>query len=61
LIAERIKNAIESNSFLQQHKISCSIGSATYQEKDSQIDIFSRADEALYAAKQAGKNCIRAS
>jgi diguanylate cyclase (GGDEF)-like protein len=61
LIAERIHSAIESQSLLQQHKISCSIGSATYQEIDSQIDIFSRADEALYAAKQAGKNCIRAS
>ena len=60
LIAERIHSAIESNSLLQQHKISCSIGSATYQEHDSQIGIFSRADEALYAAKQAGKNCIRA-
>ena len=60
LIAQRILSAIESNSFLQQHKISCSIGSATYQENDSQIGIFSRADEALYAAKQSGKNCIRA-
>jgi diguanylate cyclase (GGDEF)-like protein len=60
LIAERIQRAIESHSLLQQHKISCSIGSATYQEDDSQIGIFSRADEALYAAKQAGKNCIRA-
>ena len=59
IIAERIRIAIESESLLQQHKISCSIGSATYQEKDSQIGIFSRADEALYAAKQAGKNCIR--
>jgi diguanylate cyclase (GGDEF)-like protein len=60
LIAERIRTAIESEPLLQQHKISCSIGSANYQEDDSQIGIFSRADEALYAAKQAGKNCIRA-
>ncbi|WP_293750516.1 GGDEF domain-containing protein [uncultured Paraglaciecola sp.] len=59
LIAERIRSAIESHPLLQQHQISCSIGSATYQEEDSQIGIFSRADEALYAAKQAGKNCIR--
>lgn len=59
LIAERIRQAIESNSLLRQHKISCSIGSATFQEDDSQIGLFSRADEALYTAKQAGKNCIR--
>jgi diguanylate cyclase (GGDEF)-like protein len=60
LIAERVRMAIESNSLLQQHKISCSIGSTTYQKHDSHTGIFSRADEALYAAKQAGKNCIRA-
>lgn len=60
LIAERIRGAIESHPLLQQHQISCSIGSATFKEDDSQIGIFSRADEALYAAKQAGKNCIRA-
>ena len=59
IIAERIRSSIESHSLLQQHNISCSIGSATYHEDDSQIGIFSRADEALYAAKQAGKNCIR--
>jgi len=60
LIAERIRQAIESQPLLQQHHISCSIGSANYQQKDSQAAIFSRADEALYQAKQAGKNCIRA-
>jgi diguanylate cyclase (GGDEF)-like protein len=59
LIAERIHKAIESNSLLRKHKISCSIGSANYHENDSQIGIFSRADEALYIAKQAGKNCIK--
>jgi diguanylate cyclase (GGDEF)-like protein len=59
LIAQRVLDAIESNLILQQHKISCSIGSSTYREHDSQKGIFSRADEALYNAKQAGKNCIR--
>lgn len=59
LIAERIRCAIESHPLLTQHKISCSIGSATFLEDDSQIGIFSRADEALYNAKQDGKNCIR--
>ncbi|WP_299074066.1 GGDEF domain-containing protein [uncultured Paraglaciecola sp.] len=60
LIAERIRGAIQSNLLLQSHNISCSIGSATFQKQDSQIGIFSRADQALYAAKEAGKNCIRA-
>ena len=60
IIAERVRIAIESEPLLQKYKISCSIGSATYEDKDCKISIFSRADEALYAAKQAGKNCIRA-
>ena len=60
LIAERIRSAIESTPLLQQHKVSCSIGTATYEENDSQTGVFLRADEALYAAKQAGKNCINA-
>lgn len=60
LIAERIRQAIESEPLLQLHQISCSIGSATYQQNDSQIAVFSRADEALYRAKEAGKNCVRA-
>ena len=59
LISERVHHAIGSNLILQQHKISCSIGSTTYRQNDSHIGLFSRADEALYAAKQAGKNCIR--
>ncbi len=59
LISERVNNAIGSNLILQQHKISCSIGSTTYRQNDSHTGIFSRADEALYAAKLAGKNCIR--
>jgi diguanylate cyclase (GGDEF)-like protein len=59
LIAERIRDAIEQQPLLQQHHISCSIGTANYQAEDSQNGIFSRADEALYHAKKAGKNCVK--
>ncbi|MEP0356523.1 MAG: GGDEF domain-containing protein [Paraglaciecola sp.] len=58
LIAERIRNAIAKEPLLVKHKISSSIGTATYHEGDSQIGIFSRADEALYKAKRSGKNCV---
>jgi diguanylate cyclase (GGDEF)-like protein len=60
LIAERIRSAIEAQPLLRKHNISCSIGTATYLTNDSQIGIFSRADDALYTAKEAGKNCIKA-
>lgn len=58
LIAERIRSAISKEPLLVKHKISSSIGTSTYHEDDSQIGIFSRADEALYKAKRAGKNCV---
>lgn len=60
LIAERIRRAIEATPLLRSHKISCSIGTATYQKDDHQLAIFSRADQALYRAKSTGKNCIKA-
>jgi diguanylate cyclase (GGDEF)-like protein len=60
LIAERIRQAIEASPLLRKHNISCSIGTATYQKDDHQLAIFSRADQALYRAKQTGKNCIKA-
>lgn len=59
LVAERIRNAIESHLLLRRHTISCSIGITTYQKHDTQIDVFLRADKTLYSAKKAGKNCIR--
>ncbi|MCF2948177.1 GGDEF domain-containing protein [Paraglaciecola aquimarina] len=60
LIAERIRHAIEATPLLKTHNISCSIGTATYQDNDNQLSMFSRADEALYRAKRTGKNCIKA-
>jgi|TARA_B110000240_G_scaffold191328_1_gene233799 diguanylate cyclase (GGDEF)-like protein len=59
LIANRIRSAFEKSVLLKQHKVSCSIGTTTYREEDTQRGVFSRADKALYAAKQAGKNCIK--
>ncbi|MFT2091543.1 GGDEF domain-containing protein [Paraglaciecola sp. 2405UD69-4] len=58
LIAERVRMAITNDPLLAKHNISSSIGTATYHKGDSQIGIFSRADDALYKAKQAGKNCV---
>ncbi len=60
LIATRIQSAIEASEYLVGNGISCSIGTAAYQKKDNQISLFSRADEALYHAKNTGKNCIKA-
>ncbi len=58
LIAERILSAIASQPLLNKHRVTCSVGASTYQRVDSQLGIFSRADEALYRAKQSGKNQV---
>ena len=41
-------------------KITASFGLSSYQNGDTQSDLFNRADQALYRAKQKGKNCIEA-
>lgn len=60
LIAERINAAVAMDSLLQKHGVSCSIGSTVYQNHDTSSTLFSRADAALYQAKQNGRNCIKA-
>ncbi|MCC2618182.1 GGDEF domain-containing protein [Aestuariibacter halophilus] len=60
LIAQRIQHAVEQHPLLTQHGVSCSIGSAAYQQQDNERGLFSRADLALYEAKNAGRNCIKA-
>lgn len=59
-IAERIQRAIASEALLQKHGVSASIGSANYNADDTEHALFLRADKALYAAKQAGRCCIKA-
>lgn len=59
-IAQRIQRAVQGNALLKKHGVSCSIGSSNYQAGDCDNSIFTRADKALYAAKQAGRDCFRA-
>jgi diguanylate cyclase (GGDEF)-like protein len=59
VIAQRIQHAVKDNAVLKKHGVSCSIGSSNYLAGDSENSIFTRADTALYAAKQAGRNCYR--
>lgn len=58
IVAQRIQNAMSNHPCLNKHGISCSIGSANYLATDTDLSLFQRADNALYAAKEAGKNCI---
>ena len=58
LFSQGIKNAVAKNCSLVKYKLSCSIGSALFQDDDTLDSLFSRADKALYRAKGKGLDCI---
>lgn len=55
-VAEKIRNLIESQSFEEVGHITCSIGITEVFEDDSLHSAIERADGALYAAKDMGRN-----
>jgi diguanylate cyclase (GGDEF)-like protein len=62
-VAEKVRNAVAEGSFLldstsQLSKITISIGVAQFE--GSRRGFFQEADQALYRAKAAGKNCVKA-
>lgn len=65
LLAERIETAIRECHFSGDHalamgSVTLSIGGATFPgDATSAEDLVTRADEALYAAKEAGRGCVR--
>jgi diguanylate cyclase (GGDEF)-like protein len=57
-LAERIQNAVADFSFATIGNLTCSFGIAQYQNKESFIEWFDRADNAMYQAKEQGRNKI---
>ncbi len=61
-IADRLRRAIEGEAgraINAAPRITVSIGVASLQAGDTLPSLLGRADEALYRAKQAGRNCTR--
>ena len=61
LIAERIRSRIATSSIAHDGnliKVTASIGTATLLEKETPKALFDRADEALYSAKQNGRDQV---
>ncbi|MDU0354996.1 diguanylate cyclase [Paraglaciecola aquimarina] len=58
-IANRLLEHVNGTEFVSGEAFSASIGITQMREGDDFNSIFKRADNALYAAKKAGRNCIR--
>lgn len=59
-LAEMLRQAIHDHRFPVVPPQSASFGVASFRQGDGASEIVSRADKALYAAKSAGRNCVRA-
>ena len=61
MVAERIRNAIESMPVKAERAIinlTASLGVTTIRADDSMVSLFKRADLALQEAKQSGRNRV---
>ncbi|NOR57881.1 MAG: diguanylate cyclase, partial [Sulfurimonas sp.] len=59
-LAEHIRVAIEYYDFDVAGRKTSSFGVGTYHENDTQDSMIERADNALYCAKEEGRNAVRA-
>jgi diguanylate cyclase (GGDEF)-like protein len=57
-LAESLRSNIENHAFESVGKITASLGVTTYQPGDTMESIISRADKALYKAKDSGRNRV---
>jgi len=59
LVAHRLVKAIGSHHLTERMHVSASAGLACFHYGEEARSLFQRADDALYQAKQAGKNVVR--
>ena len=59
ILAEKIRYMIESQPFQSVGNKTCSLGVAVFDLKeDDYKEVMKRSDEALYRAKNSGRNCV---
>ena len=57
-LAEGLRKAVETSSICPKQRVTCSVGVATWHEDEPDEAVFKRMDDALYAAKQTGRNRV---
>ena len=57
LLAEKIRKKIETAK-IDKLDVTCSFGISQYEVNDTDEKIFKKADDALYKAKESGRNCV---
>lgn len=59
IIAARIQHNVANCPIMLQYGVSTSIGFTLFEQDDSSASIYTRADKALYCAKDFGRNCTK--
>ena len=58
ILAEKIRTKIESNDFSKVGRLTASFGVAEFKDGISEIEFVNRADNAMYQAKNQGRNKV---
>lgn len=57
-IANNLRKIIENHTFINHLKVTCSFGVSEFKDDDTQESLMKRADDALYKAKENGRNRV---
>jgi len=55
-LAEQLRTLVDANELVPEHTVTISLGVAEIRDRESPYDWLHRADEAMYRAKDAGRN-----
>lgn len=59
IVADKIRVEIQNYHFSNKYKITCSIGVTQTKKNDKKTTLFNRVDQALYKAKEDGRNKVK--
>ena len=57
-LGEKLRKAVETSSICPLQRVTCSVGIASWHGAEPDEIVFKRMDDALYAAKQGGRNRV---